>query len=109
MRRRKNGANVFNLIRKIWQDEQMPKDWEEGIIYPIYRKGDGSVCSNYRGITLLNVTYKIFTNIPHNRLQKITERKIVDYQAGFRTNKSTIDHIHTLRQVMEKGYEYKIE
>jgi len=34
----------------------MPMDWEEGIIYPIYKKCDRSVDSNYRGITLLNVT-----------------------------------------------------
>jgi len=74
----------------------MPKDWEEGIIYPIYKKGDRGVCSNYRGITMLNVTYKIFTSLLHNRLQKTTEGKIGDYQAGFRTNRSTIDHIHTL-------------
>jgi len=66
---------IYNLIRKIWQDEQMPKDWEEGIIYPIYKKGDRSVSSNCRGITLLNVTYKIFTSVLHDRLQKITEKK----------------------------------
>jgi hypothetical protein len=40
-------------------DEQMKMDWEEGIIYPIYKKGDRSVCSNYRVIIWLNVTYKI--------------------------------------------------
>ena len=87
----------------------MPKDWEEGIIYPIYKKGDRSVRSNYREITLLNVTYKIFTSLLHNRLQKITERKIGDYQAGFRINRSMIDHTHTLQQKTEKGYETKIE
>jgi hypothetical protein len=74
---------IYNLIRKIWNDEQMPMDWDEGIIYPIYKKGDWSVCSNYRGITLLNVTYKIFTSLLHNRLQKFAEREIGDYQAGF--------------------------
>jgi endonuclease/exonuclease/phosphatase family metal-dependent hydrolase len=100
---------IYNLIRKIWQSEQMPKEWEEGIIFPIYKKGDRRICSNYRGITLLNVTYKIFTSLLHNRLQKIAEREIGDYQAGFRANRSTIDHIHTLRQIMEKSHEYKIE
>jgi hypothetical protein len=67
--RRKMERKIYNLIIKIWEDEQMPMDWEEGIIYPIYKKGDRSVCSNYRGIKLLNVTYKIFTSLLHNRLQ----------------------------------------
>ena len=98
---------LYNLIRKIWNDELM--DWEEGIIYPTYEKGYKSVCSNYRGIIFLNVTYKKLTSLLHNRLQKFAERETGDYQAGFRPNRSAIDHIHTLRQIMEKCYEYKIE
>jgi hypothetical protein len=53
-------------------------------------------------MTLLNVTYKIFTSLLHDRLQKIAEREIGDYQAGFRPNRSTIDHIYTLKQIMEE-------
>ena len=87
----------------------MPVDWEEGTIYPIYKKGDRSVCSNYRGITLRTATYCVFACLLHDRLQKIAERGIGDYRAGFRTNRSTIDHIHTLRQIMEKSHEYNIE
>jgi len=48
---------IYNLIRKIRVDEQMSLYWEEEIIYPICKKDDRSVCSNYRGIILLNVTY----------------------------------------------------
>jgi hypothetical protein len=32
---------IYNIIRKIWNDEQMPMEWEEGIIYPIYKKEIG--------------------------------------------------------------------
>ena len=32
---------IYTLIRKIWVDEQMPMDWEEGIIHPIYKKATG--------------------------------------------------------------------
>jgi hypothetical protein len=52
---------------------------------------------------------RIRNNNTFKRLQKIAEREIEDYKAGFRPNRSTIDHIHTLRQIMEKCYEYKIE
>ena len=65
-------------------------------------------CSNYRAITLLNITYKVLSGILYNRLAEYVEEILGDYQCGFRTNRSTIDHIFTIRQIQEKVYEYNI-
>ena len=75
---------VHELINEVWIKEEMPKDWTVGIIYPIHKKGDKAVCGNYRGITLLDGTYKVFGKILASRLELWMERILGDYQAGFR-------------------------
>lgn len=40
------------------------------------------------------------------RLNSYVTDIIEDYQCGFSKGKSTIDHMHTIRQIAEKHYEY---
>ena len=53
--RQKLENRIYKLILKIWEKEELPADWENSIICPIYKKGDRLQCKNYRPITLLNV------------------------------------------------------
>jgi hypothetical protein len=100
---------IYNLILKIWNNEQVPEEWTEGVICSISKKGDQRLCNNYRHITLLNVVYKIFSILLHNRLCTMVEHKTGEYQMGFRPNRSTIDNIFMICQIYEKCHEYNIE
>ena len=87
----------------------MPEEWKESIIVPIYKKGDKTDCNYYRGISLLPTTYKILSNILLSRLLPYAKEIIGDHQCGFRRNRSTIDHIFCIRQILEKKWEYSVE
>jgi len=110
----KNGGlalkqKIHQLIMEIWKQEKIPCEWSEGILCPVYKKGDRKQCNNYGGISLLNITYKIFAILLYNRLSKINEPEIGNYQMGFRPNRSAIDNIFNVRQIYEKCHEYNID
>ena len=43
------------LFLVIWREETVPKQWREGLIVNLFKKGDREDPGNYRGITLLSV------------------------------------------------------
>lgn len=100
---------VHSLIEKVWQEEQMPNDWNMALICPIHKKGAKTERQNYRGISLLNVTYKVMSKIIAKRMEPYSEIALGDYQAGFRKGRSTTDQIFAIRMIMEKCYEYNVD
>jgi hypothetical protein len=94
---------------KIWKQEKIPYEWTEGILCPIYKEGDKTQCHNYRGISLLNITYKSFAVLLYSQLSMIIEPEIGNYQMGFRPNRSKIDNTFIVRQIYEKCYDYSFD
>nr|CAH7721816.1 unnamed protein product [Callosobruchus chinensis] len=109
----KNGGatlinRLINLIWQIWEEEKMPNDWQNAIICPVHKKGDLTYCTNYRGIALLDVAYKILALILREKLNRYSDNKIGEYQEGFRKGRSTIDQIATLKQIQSSSYEQNL-
>ena len=99
---------IHHIIKLIWEQAGMPIEWNTAVIVPIHKKGDVLMCDNYRGISLLNVAYKVLANVVYKRLQPHAEKVIGNYQSGFCRGKSTIDQIFTMRQIIEKSYEFNM-
>ena len=63
-------GNVFtDLFSDIWTTNEIPRDWNKGLIVKIPKKGDLQNCDNWRGITLLSMPIKIFCRVLLNRIE----------------------------------------
>lgn len=99
---------LHTLFSTIWQTEIIPEDWRKGVIIPLWkRKGSRSDCSNYRGITLLSVPGKLFSMVLLDRCRNIIRKIRRPEQAGFMSDRSTIEQIFTIRQIIEKATEFR--
>lgn len=66
----------------------------EAVITPLHKKGEYKIeCENYRGISLLNTVYKIFSEILLKQLMPYVDENISNYRCGFRRGKSAIDQL----------------
>ena len=81
---------IHKLCNKAWQDGTIPEEWSKSIIVPIPKKGDLSQCGNYRTISLINHTGKVFLTVLLNRLKAQLDPYISEEQAGFRKDRNTV-------------------
>jgi hypothetical protein len=95
---------IHNPIIYIWNKE-LPEEWKESIIVPVFKKGDKTDCSNYRGMSLLPTTYTISSNTLQSRLTLYAEKIIRNHQYVFWRSRSTADHIFSTRQILENKWE----
>ena len=69
----------------------MPSVLKEGLVTPIFKKGDRSNPANYRGITVTTVLLKVIEhvlNIRHNAILDASQSRL---QKGFTPGRSSID------------------
>jgi hypothetical protein len=95
---------LLNLFNRLFINGEYPSSWGEGIINPIFKGGDKSQAKNYRGITLINILSKVYSQILLNRLTKWTNKHntLIDTQFGFQKGKSTVDCIFILNSIISK-------
>ena len=101
-------ANVFlPLFTEIWEKKQVPKEWTEGIIIKLPKKGNLQECSNWRGITLLSIPSKILAKVIMKRISEAVDKKLRKEQAGFRKGRGCIEQIFALRNIIEQCTEWQ--
>ena len=75
----------------------MPIEWKSACIVPLFKgKEDRFVCSNYRGISLLNVIGKVWQDIVE-RISSSIDGAIGEEHCGFRERRGCVNQIFAVR------------
>jgi len=98
---------VFKLrlpqfLNNIYRENCIPNEWRNAVIIPIYKKGDRRETQKYRGISILNTCYKIYSKILNMKLQNYSEIFMTETQNGFRKGRSCTDPTFCLKLLIEK-------
>ena len=95
---------MHRLILGIWRTEAAPQDFKQDILIPIPKKGDSSLCSNYRTIALQSIAAKAYANVLRARLSEHLGSQVLEQQSGFRPDRSCTDSLFSLRLVCESAW-----
>ena len=95
---------LLKLYNRLFLNGDYLRAWGDGFIVPIFKGGDKDDAQNYRGITLINILSKVYSQILLNRLTPWSDRenKLSSNQFGFQKGKSTVDCIFIFSSIISK-------
>ncbi|KAF1314195.1 Rxlr effector protein, partial [Globisporangium splendens] len=91
----------FNNIQR---GAPMPRSFGQGIVIPLRKKGDSPNPLDYRPITLLTTTYKLFAKVLATRLQDVLLWIIGEAQQGFVRDRLMENAILIMQAALDKAY-----
>jgi hypothetical protein len=76
---------LVSFFNALFDKGVFPKSWSESIMMPLYKKGNINDPNNYRGISMCDITSKLYSTIINYRLQEWVDANNIsgEFQAGF--------------------------
>ena len=95
---------IVDIINQVHHNG-FPPDWQDNWIKAIHKGGNINDLSNYRTIMVGPIMAKLFGCMMDRKISTWAEKnaKRAKGQAGFRAKHNTIDHLITLRVIMEES------
>ena len=98
----------MGLCNTCWQNKETPKVWRHAHVSTIFKKGDTSLPSNYRPISLLAVGYKVLASLLLARLANSgVEQRLRKTQFGFRRHKGSTDAVFLAQRLIDQTWASK--
>ena len=96
---------ILKLYNQVYLSGQLPTEWKQSLVIAFPKPSmDESLPTSYRPISLTSTLCKIFERLATNRLTYVLEKNnlLSNLQAGFRKERSTVDQIVRLQDIINK-------
>ncbi|GFT84001.1 retrovirus-related Pol polyprotein from type-2 retrotransposable element R2DM [Nephila pilipes] len=103
LKARDPGAHLLSAIyNKVLDLSTIPSSWKNSKVVLIPKSGDLSDISNWRPVSLLNTTGKVFSSVLAARLSSWSDinNRLSSFQKGFRENDGCAEHNFLLEQAI---------
>ena len=96
---KEGGVVMKNILCRIFnislEQGKFPTLWKKANVTPLYKKDSASTVSNYRPISLLSVTSKVFERIVFKYIFNYFKENFIinNYQSGFQSGRSTVTQL----------------
>lgn len=100
---------LLKIMNDVFISEMIPVEWGASTTVMLHKKGDIGDPLNYRPISLLNVSMKIFMQVITYRLTLWAEKNgiLPEEQAGFRAGRGCEEQIFNLNSAIQIGTQKK--
>ena len=98
---------LLQAFNEVWVSGKFPTSWKQATIIPIPKPGkDSTDPSNYRPIALTSCLCKTLERMINTRLIWFLESNglISNFQCGFRSKRSTVDHLVRLETFVREAF-----
>lgn len=93
---------IWEICKEAWKEQRIPRDWENNLIIPIYKKGDQMQCDNSH---MPSTNWKPYIRVLEKILRGYLEYKLEESQVVFTPDKYTNDNIFMVRNLTEEKLE----
>jgi hypothetical protein len=96
---------ITQLFNVIFLNSQYPPSWRASLLVVLFKSGSKLQCGNYKGITSMDSTAKLYDQLMNDRLSRWL--RVDAAQAGAQSGRGCIEQILTLRLTMDYAKKQK--
>lgn len=106
-------APLSIFFNSLLRRSKFPSAWKQANVTPIFKKGDPSLPSNYRPVSLLSCIGKVMERCIHNYMYNffISNNLLTSHQSGFIKGDSTVNQLvylyHDICNALDEGKEVR--